>query len=241
MKSGNRARSLVMFAAVLFLSLFLAAIARAGDAERIPPWEFATETKGIKIWTRHIPGNPMKDFRVEMVSDAPMTAVIAAIADVNQAPKWFWMMDQARVLDGSTLENAHFYYSLYPIWPIKARDAVLQFTVRQVPQTLEVDIDMHAEPDHIPRVPEHVRMPSMNSAFRLMPLSKTQTRIEMIGNGDPGGAIPLWLANSVVTILPKESFKNLREHLADPRYRDTESLYAANPMLRDLLSRIRLP
>jgi len=72
-------------------------------------------------------------------------------------------------------------------------------------------------------------------------LSKTQTRIEMIGNGDPGGAIPLWLANSVVTILPKESFKNLRDHLADPRYQDPEAHYAANPMLRDLMSRIRLP
>lgn len=241
MKNGNRACGLNVFIAVVILSMCQAVFAGAATSEKIPPWDFATETKGIKVWTRHIPGNPMKDFRVEMVANAPIASVIAAIADVNQAPQWFWMMNQARVLDGSTLENSHFYYSLYPIWPIKARDAVLQFTVRQIPQTLEVNIDMHAEPDHIPRVAEHVRMPSMNSAFRLTPLSKTQTRIEMIGNGDPGGAIPLWLANSVVTILPKESFKNLRDHLADPRYQDPEAHYAANPMLRDLMSRIRLP
>lgn len=78
-------------------------------------------------------------------------------------------MDKAKVLDGSTLEDAHFYYSLYPIWPIKARDAVLRATVHQDPQTLEVSIDLRAEPDYIPTVAQHVRMPSMNPAFRLTP------------------------------------------------------------------------
>lgn len=227
---------------VTLLLWLLATVAAAADVGRAPPpWEHASDSQGIKIWTRQIPGHPVKDFRALMTVDAPMATVVATLTDVNTFPQWFWMMNEARVLEGVALDDAYLYFSLKPIWPVSARDTVIRARVSQDPSTLAVSIDVHAEPGRIPPVKDHVRIPAMKSGWKLTPLSKTQTSLELVGHADPGGFIPLWLANMVVTVMPKETFKKLREHLADPRYRDAASMYAQNPMLRDLMGRIRVP
>lgn len=233
-------RPLLVFIVALLACSFAAA--RAVDPEgRITPWSYEGETQGIKVWTRQPAGHPVKDFRAVMTVDAPLATVVASLTDVNTIPQWFWMMNEARLLEGTTLDDAYLYFSLQRIWPVAARDAVIRATVAQEPATLAVHLDVVAAPTRIAPVADHVRIPSMQSGWTLRPLSPTRTELELIGNADPGGAIPLWLANMVVTVMPKETFKKLRRHLADPRYRNPESLYAQNPMLRDMMGRIRVP
>ncbi|MFZ5723684.1 MAG: START domain-containing protein [Pseudomonadota bacterium] len=223
------------------LSLLLLCVAAPVAAVAPPPWEYSGETQGIKIWTRQIPGNPVKDFRAVMTVDAPLATVVATLTDVNTIPQWFWMMTEARTIEGSTLDDAYLYFAIGGIWPVSARDSVIRCTVAQDPATLAISINATAAPDRMPPVKNHVRIPQMDSAWTLVPLSKTQTRVELIGNADPGGYIPLWLANMVVTTMPKETFRKLRRHLADPRYRDVAALSEENPMLRDFMSRVRVP
>lgn len=233
-------RRILVLAAALLASALAHAVA-VDPAGKITPWEYDGETQGIKVWTRQPAGNPVKDFRAVMTVDAPLATVVATLTDVNTIPQWFWMMDQAKLVEGTTLDDAYLYFSLHRIWPVSARDAVIRATVSQEPATLAVHIDVSAAPDRVPAVADHVRIPRMNSGWTLRPLSKTRTELELIGNADPGGYIPLWLANMVVTVMPKETFRKLRHHLADPRYGNPEALYPQNPMLRDMMARIRVP
>lgn len=88
MKNRLRFAGYFLVALLLLLLLLLqASVEGAMPPGRILPWDFATETKGINIWTRQVPGNPMKDFRVLMTADAPLDVVIGAIVGVNQAPR----------------------------------------------------------------------------------------------------------------------------------------------------------
>ncbi|MFP5383780.1 MAG: START domain-containing protein [Gammaproteobacteria bacterium] len=226
---------------VALLWVFVVPVFAAESGQPVPAWELSSDAQGIRIWTRQIPGHPVKDFRALMTVDAPMATVVATLTDVNTFPHWFWMMNEARVLEGVALDDAYLYFSLKPIWPVSARDTVIRARVSQDPSTLAVSIDVHAEPGRIPPVKDHVRIPAMKSGWKLTPLSKTQTSLELIGHADPGGYIPLWLANMVVTVMPKETFKKLRRHLLDPRYREPEAMYGQNPMLRDLMGRISMP
>lgn len=229
---------LLLVAGALLLSAGVRAEAPAALA---PAWDYAGDSQGTRLWTRQLPGHPVKDFRAQMTVDAPLAVVVAALTDVNAFPQWFWMMREAKLVGGTTLDDAHFYFAMHRIWPVAARDAVVRTRVSQDPQTLAVSIHVTAEPGRLPAVADHVRIPVMMSGWKLTPLSKTQTQLELVGHADPGGHIPLWLANSVVTMMPKETFRKLRRYLADPRYRNPEALYPQNPMLRDLMGRIRLP
>lgn len=222
---------------VLVVFLLLCSALANATAE----WDFAGESHGIKVWTRTIPGAPLKDFRGVMDVDMPLDAVIAAVSDVPTYPEWFFQMREARIVEGATMENVRVYFVIGGIWPVSDRDAVIRASVTQDPATLAVHMLADAEPGFLPKVAGRVRMPAMHSGWTLTPLSPTRTRVELIGNADPGGLIPLWLANSVVTMMPKETLKRLRVQMQAPKYRQADALFARDPLLRDLRSRIRIP
>lgn len=222
------------------LALLLALCAPA-LAHATPGWEFAGESHGIKVWTRTIPGAPLKDFRGVVVVDKPLAAVVAALTDVGDYPEWFFQMREARILEGRTLDDVYVYFVIGGIWPVSDRDAVVHASVAQDPQTLAVSMMVDAAPARLPLVKGRVRMPAMHSGWRITPLSPSRTEVELIGNADPGGMIPLWLANSVVTMMPKETLKRLRRQLDEAKYREPGRLFAADPLLRELRARIRLP
>lgn len=220
----------------LLLACCWPALAAAGA-----DWEFATESHGIKVWTRTIPGAPLKDFRGVMQVERPLNVVVAAVTDVAAMPEWFFQMKEARIVDSKSLDSAYIYFALNGIWPVSGRDAVIKAAVSQDPKTLALSMMADAEPNRLPEVAGRVRMPRLHSGWKLTPVSATRTEIELIGNADPGGWIPLWLANSVVTLMPKETLKRLRLQMDKPKYRDPEAIFARDPLLRELRARIRMP
>lgn len=204
-------------------------------------WELASDRDGITVWTRTIPGAPLKDFRGRMVIDKPLDAVAAGVTDTATYPEWFFQMREARILEGSSMEDVYVYFVIGGIWPVSARDAIARATVTQDPKTLAIRMIADATPDKIPPVPGLVRMPGLKSGWELTPLSPTRTQLELIGNADPGGMIPLWLANSVVQVMPRETLKRLRRQLEKPKYANPDPLFNADPLLREFRANIRLP
>ncbi|MFZ5757012.1 MAG: START domain-containing protein [Pseudomonadota bacterium] len=223
----------------LLFVLLLPWAAAAKTAE--PGWDFAGEGDGIKVWTKTIPGAPLKDFRGVMQVDLPLAVVVAAVTDIAAMPEWFFRMSESRIVDSQSLADAHVYFVLQGIWPVSDRDAVIKAGVAQDPQTLVLSMMADAAPAKLPAVEGRVRIPRMHSGWKLTPLSPTRTEIELIGNADPGGMIPLWLANAVVVLMPKETLKRLRKQMTLPKYRDPEAIFARDPLLRELRSRIRMP
>lgn len=224
----------------LIFSLLVAgllAMASAGATE----WELASERDGITVWTRTIPGAPLKDFRGRMVIDKPLDAVAAGVTDTATYPEWFFQMREARILEGGSMNDVYVYFVIGGIWPVSARDAVARATVTQDPKTLAIRMIADATPDKIPPAQGLVRMPGLKSGWELTPLSPTRTQIELIGNADPGGMIPLWLANSVVQVMPRETLKRLRKQLDKPKYAKPDALFNADPLLREFRASIRLP
>lgn len=204
-------------------------------------WEHASDRDGIAVWTRTIPGAPLKDFRGRMVVDKPLIAVAAGVTDAATYPEWFFQMREARILEGKSMDDVYVYFVIGGIWPVSDRDAVARATVTQDPKTLAVRMIADATPDKIPLVKGLVRMPKMKSGWELTPLSPTRTQVELIGNADPGGMIPLWLANSVVQVMPRETLKRLRKQLDKPKYANPDVLFATDPLLREFRANIRLP
>lgn len=218
------------------LVLLLCTTVAAGSA-----WELSGTRDGITVWTRTIPGAPLKDFRGRVVVDHPLDAVVAGVTDVATYPEWFFQMREARIVESTSLSDAHVYFVIGGIWPVSDRDAVVRASVNQDPKTLAVRMMADAAPQRLPPAPGRVRMPRMHSGWELTPLSPSRTQIDLIGNADPGGMIPLWLANSVVQVMPRETLKRLRRQLDKPKYAQPDALFAADPLLRELRAAIRLP
>ncbi|RZI85630.1 MAG: hypothetical protein EOP38_04470 [Rubrivivax sp.] len=223
-----------------FFSLMLAwglGSAWAGAEE----WQLDKDTQGIQLYTRQMPGHPLKDFRGVMQVQAPLRQVAAMVADVPAMPEWFFLLREARFLKDDRVEDSHIYLAMKGIWPVSPRDAVAHVRVRQDPETLAIHIQLDSEDGVFPPQDGYVRIPTMHSTCKLTPISANHTQVEIIGSADPGGWVPLALANFLVTAVPEQSLKKMREFIAKPEYRDLNRIFAKNPKLRELAQRMRFP
>jgi hypothetical protein len=131
--------------------------------------------------------------------------------------------------------------SVNGIWPVSARDVVAKVTVHQDADTKTIHVDVESRDGILPPQPGHVRMPSMTSSWTLRPVSATKTAIELEGHGDPGGWIPMPLANMVVATVPRQSMEKMRQYMMTAHYTDAEKLYAQSPPLRELGKKLVFP
>lgn len=225
----------------LILALVLALCPHAPVLADEAPWQPEGTHDGIALFTRHLPGQPLKDFKGIVQVDAPMAQVAATLADVPTMHEWFYLLQEARFLRGAYTMDSHMYMSIKGIWPMSPRDVVAHVKVRQDPRTLAIHIDAVSEDGLMPPQPGHVRMPAMRSSWTLRPVSATQTEVQIEGHGHPGGWIPVPIANFVVTTLPRQCLEKLRQHIAKPEYRDMDKVYAKNPKLRELAGKLVFP
>ncbi len=241
MRAGSKRQQTkfsVLFVLFMLSASFPISLQAAAD---VPAWEQVGDSHGIRIWTRMIPGAPLKDFRGVMEVEKPLAVVVAAVTDIKAYPQWFFQMRESRLVEGKSLDDAYVYFMIGGLWPVSDRDAVVKASAVQDPTTLTVTMNADGAPDRLPKVDGRVRMPAMHSGWRLRPLSATRTEIELIGNADPGGLIPLWMSNSVVQLMPKETLKRLRIQLERPEYQNPEQIFAADPLLKELRSRLHFP
>lgn len=223
----------------LFLSLALLLPLWAQADQSV--WTLAGDDDGIALYTRKLPGNTYKDFKGMMQIDAPMKQVVATLADVSTMREWFFLLREARFISGPKPGETFVYMAINGIWPVSARDVVAQVSVRQDPDTHVIHVDVQSRDGIMPAQTGYVRMPRMISSWTLRPLSPTKTAVELEGHGDPGGMIPMSLANMVVTTVPRQSMEKMRAYVMRANYTDPEQLYARSPPLRDLGRRLVFP
>ena len=224
-------------AALVLNFCFAQAIALADEVS----WQPEGTRDGIAIFTRQLPGQPLRDFKGIVQIEAPMAQVAATLADVSTMHEWFYLLEEAKFLRGAYTLDAHMYMAIKGIWPVSPRDVVAHVVVRQDPATHAIHIDAQSDEGVMPPQPGYVRIPQMRSSWTLRPASATRTEVQIEGHGHPGGWIPLPIANFAVTTLPRQCLEKLRQHVAKPEYRDIDKMYAKNPKLRELTAKWVFP
>lgn len=202
-------------------------------------WQVVSHETGLTLYTRSVEGQALKDFRGVLRVRASMRDVVRTLVDVDAMPQWFFNMQEARLLDIGGAEGSHLYVVLKGFWPVSDRDAVLQLQLSQDPKTLVLSLTGTATPDYYPPMRERVRIPQLLSSWTVTPLSATETEIRFDGHADPGGRIPLWVANLVVVQLPRVTLHNLRGRLQNPPV--AAETQGPDPRIEKLLSGVKFP
>lgn len=203
-----------------FLALFLFLPAGASAAE--DGWVLAAKARkpeDISLWTRYIPGAELKAFRGVTHTSAPMDSVIALLHDATRMQEWVFRCREARILGQAENGDTYVYLKISGIWPVGDRDAVIRVHPTYNPRTGEIDMQGIAAPDYLPRNPDYVRIPMIESSWKLTPAPMGLTRIEWTGHVDPAGSVPRWLSNLVATLVPRHTLSSVRDLLDGETYR----------------------
>lgn len=186
------------------------------------------DARDIRVYLRPTPGSDYKRFYATTRVQARLSTVVAALSDVPALPEWVTHMTSVRLLRREANRDLWFH-SLYRLpYPFREREAVMHSTLRQDAGGV-VEIQTRAEPGFIAANPRRVRLLKMHSLWRLTPEKNGVVKIELWGEGDPGGYVPHLLFNYNLPDEPAQTLRNLRQMLTRDKYRARKLEYVREP------------
>ena len=215
---------------------FMSAFAQVGYAA---DWQLASNQHGVQVYTQTVEGQDLKNFRAVMTVNAPMQQVVATLMNGDQMPEWFYNVLQSKPIE-TPLAGSYRYLWIKSPWPATDRDAVVKVNLSQDPKTLQLSVFATAAPTLVPLHPDRVRIPRMQSGWTITPLGKSRTQIQLDGNADPSGRIPVIVANIVVSLMPRITMRQLKARVEAGNQSDLAFLKNSR-YAKEMLADIRYP
>lgn len=191
----------------LYLSIF------TGTA-RGQEWKFAKEKDGIRIYTREDDESPVKAFKGEVTFRAPLEKVYTLITNVKNFDWWDDDINGIKVLSCEPDKRIQYYLIYDSPWPVTDRDLVVDTRISINSVTGERDVEARALLNVVPEKPEYVRIKNYWQKWSIIPAGPGNVRLVLEGRVDPGGSVPVWLYNMVITETPLKVIRSVQTHVA---------------------------
>ncbi len=174
----------------------------------------------LKIFTCPVPSSDFLSFVAVATIDSPQHAVLSLLYDVDVATEWVWKTREMRVLQELSEDEGRVVYQLVSApWPVSDREIITRSQGYMDPETSEIFIKLECLSNFLPKHDKYVRVPELEGAWNIIPLSENQCRVVFRLHIEPGGEIPSWLANIAVIDTPYHTLVNLRDMVKKEKYR----------------------
>ncbi len=186
-----------------------------------PEWRLIKNDtrKNIKAWDKRDDDKKYRSFKLDLIIDAPLEAVARAYFDIDYYPRWFWEVQESRIL--KKVSDTEFYYYVVHRAPVglPPRDAIIHAQIE--PYTAKrgfATFRLTAKPDYMPARAGMVRMNAEDMVIKWTPQPDGTTREEVEGYIDPGGSVPAWAINAVQRQAPYYTVMGLQRVVETERF-----------------------
>ena len=174
-------------------------------------WTLMKEKDGIKVYTRRESNSKMKSFKGEVTFKASLQKVYSMLGNDKNNDWWDKAITDIKVLGFE--ENKYVqYYLVYTLpWPFKNRDIVTETTIKTDPVSGVRIYTARPLSNKVPEKSNLVRIKEFKQSWTVQPIEKGTIHVILEGSVNPGGNIPVWLYNMVITEAPLKMLSSLRE------------------------------
>ena len=174
-------------------------------------WNFIKEKDGIRIYTRNEPNTSLKSFKGVMDIRSDMGRVNHLVGNVKNHEWWDPNLLEIKVLYYEQ-DKRYQYYLIYGVpWPLWDRDLCVESVVTDDPVTGRRVIFAQPLKNVIPEKPDLVRIKNYWQRWTIEPRENGMIHIVLEGFVDPGGNVPSWLYNMVITDTPLKVMRWVKE------------------------------
>lgn len=192
-----------------YFFLFLLLFGSGMTAQKKP--ELALDKEGIKIYLTKLDTTPFKEYRAIMTVRAHIDTIAKQILDIKSLKKWNYKTRKSELIKKVSDTSWVFYMSHHLGWPIQDRDHVSLVTLLK--KGNEQTITIVPVNNLLKEKKGIVRLKNFKGFWYLKKINEEQTLVVQQIYGNPGGSIPAFMVNMVVTKGPYDSFKELRKRV----------------------------
>lgn len=200
--------------------LFLAAFFVTTPA-RANVWELVYEAGDLRVQRRDYGGSELDEIKGTVRVKASLNAAMALLKDAQFNRHWVYRSGGATILKENSYAQVYVYGVVDAPFPMSDRDTVVRFDYQQNPETKEITVAITNFPAFIPEKEELVRVPEFGGYWALKPEKGGWLEVTYQVYGDPGGWIPVWLANRAAVISVQNTLHNMISVVN--RYEDVKS------------------
>jgi hypothetical protein len=186
-------------------------------------WELVFEAENLVVQRRDYEGSNLKEIKGVTRMKASLNAVMALLKDAEFNHHWVYRSGGATILQEVGYAQAYVYGIVDAPWPMRDRDTVVRFDYQQDTVTKAITIAITNFPGLIATKNEFVRVPKFGGYWTLQPEKDGWVEVTYQVYGDPGGWIPVWVANHAAVISVKRTLHNMRSAVA--RYGSAQSKF----------------
>ena len=192
-----------------FSALFLLFAMFFGHSQK--KTNLALDKEGIKIYLTKLDTTPFKEYRAIMTVKANIDTVAKQILDIKSLQKWNFKTRKSELIRKVSDTSWIFYMNHHLGWPVQDRDHVSKVTL--IKKEAEQTITIFPANNVLKEKEGIIRLTNFKGFWYLKKISDNQTLVMQQIYGNPGGSIPAFMVNMVVTKGPFESFKELRKRV----------------------------
>ncbi len=171
----------------------------------------ALDKEGIKIYLTKLDTTPFKEYKAIMTVKANIDTVAKQILDIKSLQKWNFKTRKSELIRKVSDTSWIFYMNHHLGWPVQDRDHVSKVTL--IKKEFEQTITIFPANNVLKEKEGIIRLTNFKGFWYLKKISDNQTLVMQQIYGNPGGSIPAFMVNMVVTKGPFESFKELRKRV----------------------------
>lgn len=182
-------------------------------------WELKSQEEGIKVYTRPVENSAIKAIKVECRVEASISQLTAVLLDIPASDEWVYSTKFCHVQKMLSPNELIYHSEIDVPWPVSNRDFVVRIKLEQDSATKTLTVSGENLPQYLNEQEGVVRIMHTVSHWSATP-RENFVDIVFTLHVDPGGLIPAWLINLFATRGPLETFRNLRNQVKKPEYKD---------------------
>jgi hypothetical protein len=206
-----------VFIIVNLVTCFLFVLPTFGDENE--GWKEVRNKKGIRVLTRVVEGNPIKQAWAETIIDAPIEVLYEIVTTPETWTNWFAFCAEHKALKKIDENSLVGYFVAGLPFPFRDRDAIwlmkLEKNFEEGTGLIEfkrILPDPEDDPygmDVVTKEKRRVRMGDMFGTCELTRVDPDKTKVVYKAAADPNLPLPVWFMNWFAAIQPVMAIKGL--------------------------------
>lgn len=170
-------------------------------------WKLVNEEDGIIVYTRTTENSPVKEIRIICTVKTTMERMVDFLSDVPLYADWVYKCDTAYQFSEVTSSEFSYYITLDFPFPFDNRDLAVHSHHRIDPTTGAYH--SHSATDTLVAYSndEYIHITEFESTWNIVPTTDGILLVDYQALSNPGGDIPAWLVNLVITKGPLETMR----------------------------------
>ena len=198
-----------MFKNILFILVWIL-VFFSSETFSQSPWEIDKNKDGILVYTRVEKDSEFKSFKAITIIEASPSEIVKLLINTDGYINWFGYTKTSDILKKESDAQYNYVETIFP-WPYKNRDMVYKMVV-DTSNSEAVMISLDGLPEYIPEKKRLVRMEKA-SGYMLLNSRGDNTEVIYVFHSEPGGKIPVRLANNSIAELPFKTLSGMKNVL----------------------------